>query len=83
MKKQQTAVEMIIKYCEEKLHTDVNSHRGAYTNVINFCKQQAKAMEKKQIEEAFANGVDDEYEYHVNNQPRKNTEEYYNETYGK
>ena len=42
---------------------------------------KAKAMEKEQIEEAFANGVDDEYEYHINNQPRKNTEQYYNETY--
>jgi hypothetical protein len=45
--------------------------------------EQAKEMEKEQIEEAFANGVDDEYEWHINNQPRKNTEQYYNEIYGK
>jgi len=45
-------------------------------------KKQAKAMHKEEIEEAFANGVDDEYEYHINNEPRKNTEQYYNETYG-
>jgi hypothetical protein len=43
---------------------------------------QAKEMEKEQIEEAFANGVDDEYEWHINNVPRKNSETYYNETYG-
>jgi hypothetical protein len=43
--------------------------------------EQAKEMEKQQIEDAFANGVDDEYEYHINNEPRKNTEQYYNETY--
>jgi hypothetical protein len=44
--------------------------------------KQAKEMEKEQIEEAFANGVDDEYEWHINNVPRKNSETYYNETYG-
>jgi hypothetical protein len=43
--------------------------------------EQAKEMEKQQIEDAFANGVDDEYEYHINNEPRKNTEQYYNETF--
>ena len=43
---------------------------------------KAKAMHKEEIEEAFANGVDDEYEYHINNEPRKNTEQYYNETFG-
>ena len=44
-----TAVDTIIKYCEEKLHTSVNSHGGAYTSIINFCKQQAKEMEKEQM----------------------------------
>jgi ABC-type transporter MlaC component len=44
--------------------------------------KQAKEIEKEQIEEAFANGVDDEYEWHINNVPRKNSETYYNETYG-
>ena len=44
--------------------------------------KEAKEMEKEQIEEAYANGVDDEYEYHINNQSRKNSEQYYNETYG-
>jgi hypothetical protein len=43
--------------------------------------EQAKEMEKEQIEDAFANGVDDEYEYHINNQPRTNSEQYYNETF--
>jgi len=45
--------------------------------------EQAKEMEEQQIEDAFANGVDDEYEYHINNEPRKNTEQYYNETFNK
>jgi hypothetical protein len=54
-----TAVDTIIKYCEEKLHTSVNSHGGAYTSIINFCKQQAKEMEKEQIVDAYANGQSD------------------------
>jgi phage regulator Rha-like protein len=41
----------------------------------------AKEMEKQQIEDAFANGVDDEYEYHINNEPRTNSKEYYNKTF--
>ena len=43
----------------------------------------AKEMEKQQIEDAFANGVDDEYEYHINNEPRTNSKEYYNKTFNK
>ena len=69
MSKQQTAVEWLF----DKFSTQGTLHSSDIS--------QAKAMEKEQIEEAFANGVDDEYEYHVNNQPRKNTEDYYKETY--
>jgi hypothetical protein len=69
MNKKQTAVEWLV----DKFSTQGTLHSSDIS--------QAKAMEKEQIEEAFANGVDDEYEYHINNQPRKNTEEYYNETY--
>jgi hypothetical protein len=43
--------------------------------------EEAKEMEQEQIEDAFANGVDDEYEYHINNQPRRNSEQYYKETF--
>ena len=42
---------------------------------------KAKEMEKEQIELAFCEGVDDEYEYHINNSTRKNSEQYYNDTY--
>jgi len=66
--KQQTAVDWL---AEQMLWNEFH----------NPYLEQAKEMEKEQIEEAFANGVDDEYEYHVNNQPRKNTEDYYKETY--
>ena len=40
-------------------------------------------LEKEQIEDAFCDGVDDEYEHHINDKIRKNSEEYYNETFKK
>jgi len=42
---------------------------------------QAKAMHKQEIEAAFENGADYEYEYHINIEPRKPAEQYYKETY--
>jgi hypothetical protein len=45
--------------------------------------KQANEMDKQEIEDAYADGVDDEYEYHINDEPRKNTEEYYLKKYGK
>lgn len=65
---------MVIKLCN-KLQTI------EYTHIFLEEFEQAKAMHKEEIEEAFANGVDDEYEYHINNEPRKNTEQYYKETF--
>jgi hypothetical protein len=48
-----------------------------------FHFEVAKAMHKEEIENAYADGVDDEYEYHINDEPRKNTAEYYLKKYGK
>lgn len=71
--KQQTAVEWLY-----------NELLNSEPNILEWNKllDQAKEMEKEQIEEAFANGVDDEYEWHINNVPRKNSETYYEQTYG-
>ena len=55
-----------------------------YSHQIDVLKAELKAakeMEKQQIEQAFADGVDDEYEWHINNQPRTDAEQYYNETF--
>jgi hypothetical protein len=79
MNKKQTAVEWL-ELELSKLDYDKMSN-DLYLFYMAQMFDQAKEMEKEQIEEAFANGVDDEYEYHINNQPRKNTEQYYNETY--
>ena len=55
-----------------------------YSHQIAVLKSELKAakeMHKQQIEQAFADGVDDEYEWHINNQPRTDAEQYYNETF--
>lgn len=44
--------------------------------------QQAKEMHKEEIEEAYCKGVDDEYEFHINNETRYHSQIYYNETFG-
>jgi vacuolar-type H+-ATPase subunit H len=77
--KQQTAVDILCGKLAMKLGIP-----QAITFYIDHQEEirEAKEMEKEQIEEAFANGVDDEYEWHINNVPRKNSETYYNENYG-
>jgi hypothetical protein len=75
----QTAVEWL----EDQIECFGNKHELQMSwATLDELLEQAKEMEKEQIEEAFANGVDDEYEYHINNHPRTNSEQYYNETYG-
>jgi hypothetical protein len=39
-------------------------------------------MEKEQIEEAWDEGQECEYQYHINAAPKYNSNTYYNETYG-
>jgi len=67
MSKKQTAVDWLVE--------QFNLH--AYIPHI----EQAKEMEKNQIKESFDEGKDSEYEYHINNEPRINAEQYYQNTY--
>ena len=68
--------EGIRKACQEVV-------RLTLKNVIERIDEELLEMEKEQIEDAYSKGVDDEYEYHINNEPRKNSKEYYNEKYKK
>jgi hypothetical protein len=79
--KQQSSVQWFLDQLIEHriIIVDKTTYQVKYKHEILL--EQAKEMEKEQIEEAFANGVDDEYEWHINNVPRKNSETYYNETY--
>ena len=49
---------------------------------VELIFQKAKAMEKEQIELAFDEGLEYEYEHHINGYPRIEPSTYYNETYG-
>jgi hypothetical protein len=44
--------------------------------------QQAKEMHKQEITKAFDEGQEYEYQYHINNAPKFDSETYYQETFG-
>jgi len=44
--------------------------------------RKAKEIEKGQIIEAFDEGQEYEYQYHINSAPKFDSETYYKETYG-
>lgn len=75
--KKQTAVEWlidkVIEYQQKDLKISKNFDRLLIAN--------AKELEKEQIEDAFCDGVDDEYEHNINGSIRKNSEQYYNEKF--
>jgi hypothetical protein len=43
---------------------------------------EAKAMHKEEITQAFDEGQESEYQYHINSTSKFDSETYYNETYG-
>ena len=63
-------VEQINKHWDNK---DVNSDELI---------KQAKEMEKQQIIDAFDEGQEYEYQYHINNTPKFDSQTYFAETYG-
>lgn len=44
--------------------------------------EQAKEMHKEEITQAFDEGQEYEYQYHINSTPKFDSETYYNETFG-
>jgi hypothetical protein len=72
--KKQTAVEWLVQSINERI--DLRTLK--YWNEINEIVDQAKAMEKEQIEDAYENGETDEWDPCDFDSGKK----YYNETYG-
>ena len=70
-----TAIEWLANRLPKIDFEDDPYYRGLFNIAIE--------LEKRQIENAFCDGVDDEYEHHINNKIRKNSEQYYNETFKK
>jgi hypothetical protein len=78
--KQQTAVDSIIELCQELLANHYSiSHDGVCSEIIKFCQEQAKEMEKKQIILSIAKNLP--IEDGVLTAVQK-AEQYYNKTYG-
>jgi hypothetical protein len=73
MEKKQTAVDYLV---EELIK------QGFFKRLPIIVIQQASQMEKEQIEEAWDEGQECEYQYHINAAPKYNSNTYYNETYG-
>ena len=75
----QTAVEWL----ESKLkNVEYNPlEKNGYSIAEERLFNQAKEMEKQQIENAFDEGMEEEYQYHINNEDRENAEQYYNEQF--
>ena len=84
--KQQTAVDSIIELCQELLANHYSiSHDGVCSEIIRFCQEQAKEMEKEEHEATALAMI----EYALDNIEGKNNlngkdafDQYYNETYG-
>jgi len=74
MENKQTAVEWLI----DEL-TRLGHNFKLYSKEIN----QAKAMEKKQIKNAFNEGQNNSLDYFIPNNKMSESEQYYEETYGK
>lgn len=74
MKSKQTAVDWLKKELEEY---GSNSHLSLDWTTFDELIEQAKAMEKEQISEAYKIGVEED----VYNNPLKTGEQYYDETF--
>jgi hypothetical protein len=80
--KQQTAVDSIIELCQELLANHYSiSHDGVCSEIIRFCQEKAKEMEKERIETAYNKGTVHGIDYPESTLPPTG-EQYYNKTYG-
>lgn len=70
----QTAVEWLVK----QLYATPEAPTPAQMDKI---LKQAKVMEREQIIDAFDEGQEYEYQYHVNGTPKFDSETYFIETY--
>lgn len=75
MENKQTAVEWLVDKWGNAIHWNWEQIKQWF--------EQAKEMEKEQIIDAFDEGQNYEYEYHINSAPKFDSQTYFTETYGK
>ena len=74
-------------YIIERHNIEIQSRLGKisptqYDEQLIKIEEQAKAMHKEEITQAFDEGQEYEYQYHINSTPKFDSETYYIETYG-
>lgn len=84
---EKTAVDWLIKELEEQKLIKIDKLSTIrffknYATTYELIVEQARKMEKEQIIEAFDEGQEYEYQYHINSAPKFDSETYYKETYG-
>jgi len=73
-----------VEWLEDEVYKIINEYEPfACSYYLEKAFEKAKAMEKQQIENAFDEGQEYEYQYHINSAPKFDSETYYNETFGK
>jgi hypothetical protein len=77
----QTAVQELIVEMESLINKPYVNPKNALTDCINLAYNKLQ-MEREQIELAFDEGLEYEYEHHINGYPRIEPSTYYKETYG-
>jgi hypothetical protein len=81
-----TSIEWLIEQLEQKGDMrETPSIRNLQLNIDTSdyleIKRQAKEMHKQEIVTAFDEGQEYEYQYHINNAPKFDSETYYQETF--
>ena len=77
--KKQTAVEKMAEWLNAEIGHYVPQDKLLYIQLII---SNSKALEREQIVDAYDEGSESEYQYHISGGDRKKASTYYNETYG-
>lgn len=72
--KQQTAVQMLVEHMEKIIGKSIIAPMQGSINL-------ALKMEREQTINAYNEGVESEYQYHINSTPRVTAEQYYKSFY--
>lgn len=87
MNNKQLAGEFLVKRLKNEIgrNNAENDYQAGYKQclieILNYVSVQTLEMEKNNILEAFNEGQEYEYQYHVNSAPRFDSETYFIETY--
>jgi hypothetical protein len=81
-KNKQNSIELLFQDMFELTTATIPEGQTRYELMKNAF-EQAKAMHKEEIIEAFDEGQEYEYQYHINSTPKFDSETYYNDTFTK